>query len=203
MGEGRKEEIIMATLELASQRGMAGVSMNMIADRLGIKKPSLYNHFASKEDLVREMYVFLRERAKKDSRDYFTDYGTLFSGKTALEILKQVVGGYLRMTRQKELLTFYKVLYSERRFQPLAAEILAEETEKMIRATKQLFYAMAVHGILHFSNADMSALSFALTVHGIMDYEMDKSQAEPENGIQEKNLDDYLDWFCRENAVKE
>ncbi len=203
MGEGRKEEIIMATLELASQRGMAGVSMNMIADRLGIKKPSLYNHFASKEELVREMYVFLRERAKKDSRDYFTDYGTLFSGKTALEILKQVVGGYLRMTRQKELLTFYKVLYSERCFQPLAAEILAEETEKMIRATKQLFYAMAVHGILRFSNADMSALSFALTVHGIMDYEMDKSQVEPENGIQEKNLDDYLDWFCRENAVKE
>ena len=43
----------------------------------------------------------------------------------------------------------------------------------MIIATKQLFYAMEVHKLLHFQNADMSAVSFAMTVHGLMDYELD------------------------------
>ena len=57
--------------------------------------------------------------------------------------------------------------------QPMAAKILAEETGKMIIATKQLFYAMEVHKLLHFQNADMSAVSFAMTVHGLMDYELD------------------------------
>ena len=43
----RKEEIILAALELASVNGLKSVSMSQIADRVGIKAPSLYNHFKS------------------------------------------------------------------------------------------------------------------------------------------------------------
>lgn len=64
----RKEEIIMATLELAAEKGLGSVSMNMIADKVGIKKPSLYNHFVSKEEIVQAMYEYLREQAKGKSR---------------------------------------------------------------------------------------------------------------------------------------
>ena len=78
------------------------------------------------------------------------------------------------MNHQEKLLTFYKVIYSERSIQPMAARIVAEETERMIIATKQLFYAMEVHKLLHFENADMSAISFAMTIHGLMDYELDQ-----------------------------
>ena len=60
----RKEEIIYATLELASEYGLQSVSLSQIADKVGIRKPSLYNHFKSKEDLVKSMYTFLREKAK-------------------------------------------------------------------------------------------------------------------------------------------
>ena len=35
----RKEEIIMATLELAAEKGLGSVSVNMIAVKVGIKKP--------------------------------------------------------------------------------------------------------------------------------------------------------------------
>ena len=72
------------------------------------------------------------------------------------------------MNHQEQMLTFYKVIYSERSIQPMAAKIIAEETERMIITTKQLFYAMEVHKLLHFENADMSALSFAMTVHGLL-----------------------------------
>lgn len=64
----RKEEIIMATLELAAEKGLGSVSMNMIADKVGIKKPSLYNHFVSKEEIVQAMYEYLREQAKGKSQ---------------------------------------------------------------------------------------------------------------------------------------
>lgn len=101
------------------------------------------------------------------------------------------------------MLNFYKVIYSERSIQPMAAKILAEETEKMVIATKQLFYAMEVHKLLHFQNADMSAVSFAMTVHGLMDYELDLRSGGCEKENQErKALDEYLQWFCQENAVK-
>ena len=166
MSDTRKKEIIMATLELTANKGLGNVSMNMIADKVGIKKPSLYNHFASKEELVETMYQFLREEAKKNANVGAIDYTAIFAGKSALAILRMMIGGYFNMNQQEHMLNFYKVIYSERSIQPMAAKILAEETEKMIIATKQLFYAMEVHKLLHFQNADMSAVSFAMTVHG-------------------------------------
>lgn len=203
MSDTRKKEIIMATLELAANKGLGNVSMNMIADKVGIKKPSLYNHFASKEELVEAMYQFLREEAKKNANVGAMDYTVIFAGKSALEILRMMVGGYFRMNQQEHMLNFYKVIYSERSIQPMAAKILAEETEKMIIATKQLFYAMEVHKLLHFQNADMSAVSFAMTVHGLMDYELDLRSGGYKIENQERNiLDEYLQWFCKENAVE-
>ena len=203
MSDTRKKEIIMATLELAANKGLGNVSMNMIADKVGIKKPSLYNHFASKEELVEAMYQFLREEAKKNANVGAIDYTVIFAGKSALEILRMMVGGYFHMNQQEHMLNFYKVIYSERNIQPMAAKILAEETEKMIIATKQLFYAMEVHKLLHFQNADMSAVSFAMTVQGLMDYELDLRSGGCKTENQERNdLDEYLQWFCKENAVK-
>ena len=203
MSDTRKKEIIMATLELAANKGLGNVSMNMIADKVGIKKPSLYNHFASKEELVEAMYQFLREEAKKNANVGAIDYTVIFAGKSALEILRMMVGGYFHMNQQEHMLNFYKVIYSERSIQPMAAKILAEETEKMIIATKQLFYAMEVHKLLHFQNADMSAVSFAMTVHGLMDYELDLRSGGCKTENQERNgLDEYFQWFCKENAVK-
>ena len=203
MSDTRKKEIIMATLELAANKGLGNVSMNIIADKVGIKKPSLYNHFASKEELVEAMYQFLREEAKKNANVGAIDYTVIFAGKSALEILRMMVGGYFHMNQQEHMLNFYKVIYSERSIQPMAAKILAEETEKMIIATKQLFDAMEVHKLLHFQNADMSAVSFAMTVHGLMDYELDLRSGGCKTENQERNdLDEYLQWFCKENAVK-
>ena len=201
MSDTRKKEIIMATLELAANKGLGNVSMNMIADKVGIKKPSLYNHFASKEELVEAMYQFLREEAKKNANVGAIDYTVIFADKSALEILRMMVGGYFNMNKQEHMMNFYKVIYSERSLNPMAAKIVAEETDKMIIATKQLFYAMEVHKLLHFTNPDMSAVSFAMTIHGLMDYELDQSNSKCSYETDKNLLDDYLKWFCEENAV--
>lgn len=41
--------------ELFAQKGVRGTSLQEIADRLGITKPSLYYHFSSREELVRSI----------------------------------------------------------------------------------------------------------------------------------------------------
>ena len=202
MGNDRKEEIVLATLELAAEKGLANVSMSMIADKIGIKKPSLYKHFDSKDEIVEAMYQYLRKQAKEKANIKPIDYSTLFTGKTAFEVLQALVHGYIQMNQQEEMLNFYKVIYSERSIQPMAAKILAGETGKMILATKQLFYAMEVHKVLHFKDADMSAVSFAMTIHGLMDYELDKTHGECKEETSDKHLlENYLKWFCEENAV--
>lgn len=202
MRSNRKEEIVLATLELAAQKGLANVSMSMIADKIGIKKPSLYKHFESKEEIVETMYQVLREQAKEKAKIKPVDYSALFADKTAYEVLQAVVQGYIQMNSQERMLNFYKIIYSERSREPMAAKIVAEETRKMIQATKQLFDAMEEQKVLHFEKVDMSAVSFAMTIHGMMDFELDRKSGGCQEDEAEKNLlEDYLKWFCEENQI--
>ena len=201
MSNNRKEDIVLATIKLAAEYGLFNVSMSMIAEKVGIKKPSLYKHFASKEEIVEAVYEQIRNLAKEKSSTVAIDYSVLFQGKDALEILQKMVDGYIHMNRQEQMYDFYKVIYAERSIQPVAARIMAEETERMILATKQLFYAMEVHKKLHFRNADMSAVSFAMTIHGLMEYALDR-RALNDEAENKRLINDYLQWFCEENAVE-
>ena len=185
MNENRKEEIIMATLKLASQNGLRAVSMNMIAESIGIRKPSLYNHFKSKEQLVNEMYVFLRNKAMKNTNTSIDK--TFFENKTAFEILNSLVENYIRLCSDKNIEMFYKVIYSERTISRVAAQIMVCETQKMILATKQVFEVLQNKNLLQFDDIDVCATSFALTIHALMDYLTDASFSQ--NGIVHRNFE--------------
>ena len=169
----RKEEIIKVTLELASEKGLSNVSMAQIAEKMGIRKPSLYNHFHSKEEIIDTMYEFLRNKSKENLALANVDYGQIVKDKTLEEVLKLTVNNYKEMSTKGNMFLFYKIIYSERAINPVAAKVLAEETERMIVATKNLFYALQVHGKIKTKDVDMTATSFAMTVHSIMDYQLD------------------------------
>lgn len=47
-----RERVRGAALELFGEKGYDGASMNEIAERVGIAKPSLYNYYRSKEELL-------------------------------------------------------------------------------------------------------------------------------------------------------
>lgn len=202
MSENRKEEIIMATLKLASTKGLKAVSMNMIAEEIGIKKPSLYNHFKSKDELVNEMYLFLRNKAQKETQTQL-DY-TIFENKSANQILSCLVKNYISLSNEPYMQMFYKVIYSERSISPQAANIMKTETEKMIEATKQVFIILENKKLLKFENIKISALSFALTIHSLIDYMLDNGLSNNEEPF--KNLDlisEFIDYFCTEHKFKE
>ncbi|KJK34061.1 TetR family transcriptional regulator [Lentzea aerocolonigenes] len=50
-----KQRIMQTARELFATKGVQQTSLQEIADRLGITKPALYYHFASREDLVRSI----------------------------------------------------------------------------------------------------------------------------------------------------
>ncbi|MBP5295121.1 MAG: TetR/AcrR family transcriptional regulator [Lachnospiraceae bacterium] len=173
----RKEEIIYATLELASENGIRGISMAQIAEKVGIKAPSLYNHFSSKDEIVREMYRFLHEQAQANNRKAPADYGKFFKEKSLEEILLASVSSYMGMISDENMMRFFKVLYSERATNPTAAKVLVEETERMLSQSRDLFYALAVHGKIKNENADMAAMTYSLTLHSLIDYRLDQMTA--------------------------
>jgi len=51
-GPERRAQIIEATLRLVAKHGLAGTSMSLIADAVGISNAALYRHFRSREDIL-------------------------------------------------------------------------------------------------------------------------------------------------------
>ena len=190
-----KEKIIMVTLELACKNGLRSLSMSQIAEKAGINKSSLYSHFSSKEEIISETYKYLRKHANHNRKIGNFDYGSYVEGKNLKEILMSTVESYERMNRNPQMEMFYKVIISEKTLNPIAAEIMVTETNTMIWATKQLFYAIMAKKVAYFENVDSAAISFAMGVHAVLDFRMDDYMA----GSNESNgiLEQYIDEFCR------
>ena len=203
----RKSEIIKATLELASEYGLAAVSMNQIAEKLGISKPALYKHFESREEIIKTMYSFLREQAKQGITNGEMNLDML-SDKVSLEkILTQMVNAYRNICTNPEMFQFYKIIMSQRTIDVAATEIMVMETKAMIDATKKLFYALQVKDIADFPDADAAALSFAMSVHSIIDLECDLNQLknaknDAGKGIDKNMMKNFISEFCRLYGTK-
>lgn len=195
----RKEEIILTTLRLASENGLSGVSLGQVAESIGIKKASLYNHFASKEDLISGMYEFLRKQAQINANIQNVNFGEIIKAKPANEILLGNAMSYINMTGSDNLFLFYKLIYQERAIRKEAAQIVMEETKRSILGIKNLFYAFQIHNVMNFDNPDIAALSYGMTIHSLIDYHFDSLQVDGTGKMEE--IKAYIEWFCKQFAL--
>ena len=189
----KDQDILIKTLELASSRGLRSLSLSDIAKECGISKATLYSHFESKEDLIERLYLFLREKAKERNNIPPVDYNALFKDRTLKEILRTVTSSYSSMVHDKDLNAFYRVVLSEKSFSPIAASIYTEETNTMLLATRNLFYALSSKGLAHFSDVDNEAMVFAFTFHSILVLEEDDRTAG--TAVSEGLMDSFLEYF--------
>ena len=189
----KKEEILLSTLDLASKYGLKSLSMSQIADSVGIKKPSLYNHFNSKEELIKEMYEYIRNKSKQNISNFILDN---INEKSSYDILYNFVMNYKKMVLNKDMFKFYSVIYSERTTNNEASKIVIEETNKMINATKQLFEFLRGKNKLFIDDIEMASITFSMTIHSLIDYELDCKKNNQD--YNEKNIQKYIKWFCNQ-----
>ena len=64
-----KDRILHAAVRLFSDRGYDKVSMRGIAAAVGITAPSIYNHFGSKEELLKSIYSFYTQNQEQAGPD--------------------------------------------------------------------------------------------------------------------------------------
>jgi len=190
-----RERILHCLLELAAEKGLGNVSLSMVAEKVGIRKATLFSHFESKDDMIQSLYVYLREQAQKN-RDASIDYDKLVQGKTAEQVLTEVVTNYKNMNAQKDIANFYKLIYSEMAINPSAAMIMLIETESMLQQTKNLFAAMKKNGLLNFEGKDIDLAStlFCLTIHELMNIGMYRELNDMKDN--EEEIQKFIVSFC-------
>lgn len=85
-----KEKILFQALDLFSKYGYSDVTMKNVADKVGIKAPSIYKHFKSKE----EIFYMILENAivRLDERiQNVDDYKIIKNGKISLNLEKLAI----------------------------------------------------------------------------------------------------------------
>lgn len=71
------QQILQAALSHFARRGYEGASLKQIADDCSIKKPSIYAHYASKEDLFLQALRGVFKRQEERIAEYFEKQSTL------------------------------------------------------------------------------------------------------------------------------
>ena len=192
-----KNEILASILPLASKEGLRNLSLSKIAENAGIAKSTLYSHFDSKDDMIDQLYLFLREKAKERMHIGVVDYGKIVKGKSLEEVLLYVVSSYDSINRDIDMKNFYAIIESEKAFSNIAARIITEETETMFTATKNLFYALEAEKIAHFPSIENAALLFAQSIHSTLTLMQDDETAgtEVSKGILEKIIHEFSNLY--------
>ena len=70
MAERTKIKILDVALQLFSQNGYLGTSMNEIAMQLGITKPALYKHYTSKHEILECIVERMNEMDFERAKEY-------------------------------------------------------------------------------------------------------------------------------------
>jgi AcrR family transcriptional regulator len=92
--EERKKQIVRVALDLVSEHGVRGATLNRIAKGVGITTPALYGHFASRKDILLEVMESVFENVRELHRSA--------KNPNALERLREIGVGHTRLVSDKE-----------------------------------------------------------------------------------------------------
>lgn len=84
-----KEKILLAALDLFSERGYDEASIDLIAEAVGIKGPSIYAHYKGKEDIFNSLIALMEQR-------YDEAFGNIINSDKVPETLDEFKEGCLR-----------------------------------------------------------------------------------------------------------
>ena len=142
MGERlTKDDIIRALLDASFFCSAGATSLKDVADRLGIKKASLYNHFASRDDLIRQAMASCAEYIEAIT---FAPADILGIARKypAETVLKGIVNRYFRMHEKMPLFQIYTFIESQKYFSKDAADIIDAQNSKLIAQTDSVLEAL-------------------------------------------------------------
>ena len=196
-----KEKILDEALTLFSEKGYANVFVGDIADRVGIKAPSLYKHFKNKQAIfdaiIDEMNRRFEEQAKAmqiNGNDAAKDAG-IYETLSEDQLLKLGREFFLYYLHDDYNRKFRKMLTIEQFHEKDLAKVYSKlYVDDPLSYQGMLFGFMVTAGVLKTENVQVMTLHFYAPIYfmlTICDREPDR---EPE---MLKLLDEHIKQFDR------
>ena len=177
-----KERILYAALDLISEKGYNGVGVDLIAESVGLKGPSLYRHYKGKEDIFNSLIDLVS--------DYYKE-GLGLSNKSGefpqnIDELIEDAMERIQFTMHDDIIRKTRRILVMEQFR---SERVAELTTRYHLENMQLMYAniftgLMEKGILKQDDSEVLALEFVSPVSLLI--HMYDRQPEREEEVLEK-----------------
>jgi TetR/AcrR family transcriptional repressor of mexJK operon len=151
----KRRAVIDSALEVFLKEGYAASSMDRVADVAGVSKRTIYNHFASKEDLflgvIGSMVDDVLEPVDR----------TLSSNKPAEQTLLDFAGRYADVMLANSRISLHRLVLGElNRFPSLGEIIYATGYGRAKTGMARILERLVLRGELTINNLDRAADSF-------------------------------------------
>lgn len=181
-----KREIIEKALELFAERGYDAVSVGEIAAAVGIKAPSLYNHYKSKQAIFEAIVEDTAARYERDTdnldvhvQDVTKDFAT-FGHITVQALTEKVRGIFLYSLHDKNVSLFRKMMTIEQFRSPELAALYSERyVDRMVEYHANIFRNLIAVGEIANLNAVTLAYTYVspvITLLGVCDRQPEREE---------------------------
>lgn len=142
-----KEQIIKSVLDASFYKGAAKISLSDVAQGLGIKKASLYNHIESREEMFASTFDYCATFLEK-LKFIPDDIETVAKRYSSETVLKGIMKRRFRMYQKPPLLQIYFFLQSQKYFADNAANIVKAQDERLITQITMVLETLSRSGKL-------------------------------------------------------
>ena len=186
-----KERILEEALTLFAENGYDGTSVDLIAQRVGIKAPSLYKHFKGKEDILNTL-IDRAEARYEESFGSSEHIGKLPESKE--EFVSDALGRVAFTIHDPMIRKMRKFLIQEQ----FRSERLAEITTKHQLDGLRLMYTKIIEGMMNkglFREDDPALLATEVIAPAVLWISKADRQPQYEKEIME-SIEKHIRHFC-------
>ncbi|UOR13378.1 TetR/AcrR family transcriptional regulator [Halobacillus amylolyticus] len=160
-----KQKIIDVSLECFAYHGYENTSLTDIASKVGIKKPSLYNHFSSKEEIFLEV---LKEVAVKES-EHFQAFTRQTGDQPVKQRLEKVYHFYVDHMANSTEGTFFKrfTFFPPEDFSDEIKQVFLQVEEQANDIIRPIFKQGMDEGTLRHLPIDETLSAFYTLIDGL------------------------------------
>jgi AcrR family transcriptional regulator len=154
-----KTAVVQAAADLINQEGPSALSLNRLAEKLGIRTPSLYNHVDGLPGLQREL-------ALMNARQLADRLGAAAIGKSGKQLIRDVAQAFREYVKEYPGLYLSTLRASGQ--QAVRDENLMQEEERALKVGLAVMASLGLQG----ENAIHAVRAFRSMVHGFATLEV-------------------------------
>ncbi len=184
--EDTKQKILVKALELFSIKGYDAVSVGEIAKAVGIKAPSLYNHFPSKQAIFEEIVEATAAQYEKDTDSIDIHVQNVkadvseFMEITERELFEKVQWIFSYSIHNETISRFRRMMTIEQFRSPELAKLYSTRyVDRVVAYHAEIFRNLIAAGIIAEQDSDVLALMYmapVVTLIGICDRQPEREQ---------------------------